>query len=43
MKSQQHCVGNTDHRDQKPGELVVGAANFYVHQPVNDQQSKAAN
>jgi hypothetical protein len=41
-ESKQHRVGNADHRDQKPRELVVGAANFYMHQPVNDKQSKAA-
>ena len=42
-EGQQHRPGNADHRDQKPHKLVVGAANFYMHQPVNGQQSEAAN
>src|SRR5215472_6713976 len=42
-ESQQDRVGDADHGDQKPRELVAGAANFYMHQPVNDQQSKSAN
>jgi hypothetical protein len=29
-ESQQHRAGNADHSDQKPRELVVGAANFYI-------------